>query len=305
MFKSFVGIGLNRLCKIQMTDGIGASTSWAYNRASDLTSVTLPSGKTVSFANDAVGRRNVTAFPNGLSEKATFATPLSGTGATGNLTSIAHGLLAANATGSAVNLKLGTTSYTYDVRGNIMAANQNTVPARNRSFVYDIIQRLTSVTDGAGTALESYTLDGEGNRITSHLSSFHVTNPANRLTEDQDYIYEYSLTGSLVTKAHKADGITWRYDYDPLEQLIRARKFNGTSLSDAVLSDMKYTYDGFGRLIDERHTIGTANTREFRRVYDGENLAWREEGDGFFYSNRNWFTHGAGTDDLMFCLAKL
>jgi YD repeat-containing protein len=67
------------------------------------------------------------------------------------------------------------------VKGNIIAANENAATPRNRSYTLDAIERLTSVKDGGGASLETYTLDAEGNRVASHKSFFHVTDAANRL----------------------------------------------------------------------------------------------------------------------------
>jgi hypothetical protein len=108
----------------------------------------------------------------------------------GRLTSIAHGLNATGQGGSPLNLKLGTASYGYDVKGNITSANENTPTPRNRSYTLDAIERLTEVKDGGAQVIETYSLDEEGNRISSHLSSFHVTDAANRLQEDAKHQFE-------------------------------------------------------------------------------------------------------------------
>jgi YD repeat-containing protein len=90
-----------------------------------LTSVNAPSGRVIALAYDAGGRRTSVAYPNGLTTSAAFETPLAANGNTGRLTSIAHGLTSTGAAGSALNLKLGTFAYSYDVKGNIIAANEN------------------------------------------------------------------------------------------------------------------------------------------------------------------------------------
>jgi len=50
---------------------------------------------------------------------------------------------------------------------------------------------------------ETYTLDPEGNRISSHLSDMHQTDEANRLTSDDSYTYVYDLNGNLTSKLAK------------------------------------------------------------------------------------------------------
>ncbi len=74
---------------------------------------------------------------------------------------------------------------------------------------------------------ESYTLDAEGNRVASHRSSFHVLAPANRLIEDEQFVYEYNPDGNLIRKSIKADGKEWRYGYDIYDRLTSAGLYAG------------------------------------------------------------------------------
>ena len=201
----------------------GARTSYAYDLADRLTSVTAPSGRIIALTYDDAGRRTSVAYPNGLTTAAAFETPLAASGGTGRLKSIAHGLNAGQG-GSALNLKLGAFAYSHDVKGNIIAANENAATPRGRAYTLDAIERLTEVKDGSAATLESYTLDQEGNRIASHLSSFHVTDPANRLQEDEKHQFEYDVNGNLVRKTAKASGATWRYSYTVWDELASASR---------------------------------------------------------------------------------
>ena len=146
----------------------GARTSYGYDLADRLTSVNAPSGRVIALAYDDAGRRTSVAYPNGLTTSAAFETPLAANGDTGRLASIAHGLTSSGQGGSALNLKLGEVAYSYDIKGNIIAANENAAAPRTRAYTLDAIERLTEVKDGGGHILENYTLDAEGNRITSH-----------------------------------------------------------------------------------------------------------------------------------------
>ena len=94
---------------------------------------------------------------------------------------------------------------------------------RDRSYSYDELERLTEVAvPTSPTQDETYTLDPEGNRISSHLSDMHQTDEANRLTSDDNYTYVYDLNGNLISKLAKAGtGLSdWSYSYDALDQLI-------------------------------------------------------------------------------------
>jgi YD repeat-containing protein len=203
-------------------DAGGARTSYGYDLADRLTSVTAPSGRIIGLAYDTAGRRTSVTSPNGLTTAAAFETPLAANGNTGRLKSIAHGLSSTGAPGSALNLKLGTFAYSYDVKGNITATQENAATPRNRAYTLDAIERLTQVKDGGGATLESYTLDPEGNRIASHRSSFHVTDPANRLQEDANSQFEYDVNGNMVRKTVKASGVAWRYSYTVYDELASA-----------------------------------------------------------------------------------
>ena len=96
---------------------------------------------------------------------------------------------------------------------------------------------------------EAYTLDPEGNRITSHLSDTHSTDSANRLTDDADYTYVYDLNGNLTGRLGKAgSGLPqWGYTYSALDELL-------TVTRDGAVVE-RYRYDAFGR----RSVIETAN----------------------------------------------
>ncbi|MFD0917653.1 RHS repeat domain-containing protein [Pseudahrensia aquimaris] len=53
-----------------------------------------------------------------------------------------------------------------------------------------------------------------------HRFSLHVTNAANRLTEDEAFTFEYDVNGNLVRKTDKANGLTWRYVHSVYDELV-------------------------------------------------------------------------------------
>ena len=246
-----------------MSDDKGAATAYTYDRADRLTSVTAPSGKVVEMDHDAAGRRILTKFPNGLETRTGFdATP--GVGGTARLTSIAHGITSATGNGgTALDTLLGAFTYAYTARGNISSIGERN---RTRSFTYDALQRLTQVGDGTAQPTETYTFDAEGNRITTHASSLHITDPANRLTEDEHYIYEFSSAGNMVKKASKATGVELRMTYNDIDQL----RFIGEYASPGATTytwQHDYFYDAFGRRRYILRRDGTNQSRYF--AHDG------------------------------------
>lgn len=104
-----------------MSDTGGARTSYGYDPADRLVSVNAPSGRVIALAYDDAGRRTSVAYPNGLTTAAAFETPLAANGDTGRPASVAHGLNGTGQGSSALNLKLGSFAYSYDVKGNIIA----------------------------------------------------------------------------------------------------------------------------------------------------------------------------------------
>jgi len=298
-----------------MRDSAGGVTRYTYDRANRLVSIEVPSGRIVDITYDDASRRSNVAMPNGLNARATFSTPAGNGETTGLLASIEHGLTNNGATGSALNQLLGTFSYDYNSKANITgitetvqeagsggAAIGNARVARQRNYTLDTIERLTNVADGSGVAIESYELDEEGNRITSHLASFHVTNPANRVTEDEFFQFESDVNGNLVRKTEKATGETWVYEYSVYDELTSATR--QTTLDPATAQEsIVYVFDAMGRRHTERKLdattgdtlIGGANFR-----YDGQHLAHEQTLDtAGTVSDVRWYSHSDITDDLV------
>ena len=139
---------------------------------------------------------------------------------------------------------------------------------RERAYSYDELERLTEVAvPTAPSQDESYTLDPEGNRVTSHLSGTHQTDEANRLTSDDSYTYVYDLNGNLTGKLAKAGtGLSnWDYSYDALDQLIEVRQDSLTIES--------YRYDAFGRRSLIRTVEGAGLTLDTAIINDGSDRA--------------------------------
>ena len=119
---------------------------------------------------------------------------------------------------------------------------------RTKAYSYDELERLTEVSVPAAPIQdETYELDPEGNRLSSHLSDDHQTDDANRLTSDDNYTYVYDLNGNLISKLSITGGLDWAYGYDALDQLTEVT-LGGNTVE-------RYKYDAFGR----RSLIETTN----------------------------------------------
>ena len=139
-------------------------------------------------------------------------------------------------------IDLASFGYGYNALGSI---TQIAELAQTRNFAYDELLRLTS--GGTAATPESYTYDAEGNRTASHLSASHVTNAANRLTEDDGFCYAYDANGNLATKTAKVlgacTGALTIYTWDVLNRLTRIDLPGGGFAA--------YRYDADGRRIEK------------------------------------------------------
>jgi len=225
-----------------MTDSFGGTTRYGYDPVDRLTRVTTPQGDNFDVSYDLAGRTLSRSAPN-VSNITRRYEPL-----TGRLSRYIQ-----TVNGTAFN----DFTYSYTPRGNIAAIIEAGEINRTRNYSYDAIERLTTLTVPEAPAQnEAYTLDEEGNRLTSQRSSSHITNEANRLLEDDDYTYVYDLNGNLTQKLGKAGtgNPDWTYRYTALDELLIVER-------DGEVVEA-YHYDAFGR----RSRIETANDNAPPRV---------------------------------------
>jgi YD repeat-containing protein len=186
--------------RTQIADTFGGQLSYGWDGADRLTGLTIGAGgPNIALGYDAAGRVTSVTHPNAVAMAATYD-------ADGRLSELAHTLGAAD---------LARFMYAYNAVGSITQIDEPSIQTRN--FTYDLLQRLTAA--GTAAAPESYTYDAEGNRLVSHLSASHTTDAANRLLEDDDFLYTYDDNGNVVTKTDKVTlGVT-TYTYDAQDQL--------------------------------------------------------------------------------------
>jgi len=158
------------------------------------------------------------------------------------------------------------------------------------SFGYDALNRLTSAAHPAASGLipETFTYDPVGNRRTSHLSTLHRLDAANRLLEETVFTYTDDANGNLTSKTTKAlPAQTTTYTYDGENQLTRI------DLPDGKIA--RYRYDGLGRRIEKQVPRPTSPVPEvIRFLYDQEDI-WLLV-DGTTNCPTHAFLHGPGID---------
>jgi len=208
----------------------------------------------ISYIYDLLSRRTQLHLPNGTETAYTYD-------AASQLLSLVHRLTALPQT------ILAQATYSYDPVGNRTSLTD--LPGFH-SFGYDALNRLIAATHPVAAALpnESYTYDSVGNRLSSHLSSAHRYDAANRLLEDDTFTYSYDANGNLVTKTDKATGATTTYTYDPEDQLVAGTISQAVAGEGSVLgTSFTYRYDGLGRRVEK-----AVNGVITRYVYDNEDI---------------------------------
>ena len=174
----------------ELSDSFAGTTAYLYDPVDRLTLLTTPQGDAFETSYDLAGRTLGRVAPNVTDMLRQYDV------ATGRL---------ARQTQRTAGTAFNAFDYDYTPRGNISAIEEGGEVVRTKAYSYDAIERLTEVSVPSAPAQEeAYTLDPEGNRITSHLSATHETDEANRLTSDDSYTYVYDLNGNLISKLPKA-----------------------------------------------------------------------------------------------------
>ncbi|GAB4190210.1 MAG: hypothetical protein Tsb002_17970 [Wenzhouxiangellaceae bacterium] len=247
-----------------LQDSFGGVQSYQYDDADRLQTLTTASNAVIGLSYDSAGRPQAVAFPNNVSMQAEYDV------FSRHLSSLAY-------TQSGVDLARFV--YSYNQTGNITAISESgAIGSALKTYNYDALQRLTAA--GTASAPESYAYDALGNRTTSHLSSLHVVNSANQLTEDQQFFYSYDANGNLSARTAKIDGAMTFYSWDAQDQLVRIERPDGTLIN--------YAYDALGRRIQK--DVGGAITRY---VYDDEDIYLEVDGSDTL---RARYSHGDRTD---------
>ncbi len=237
-------------------------SNWAFDHdvVGRLSEIETPLMDTIVQEYDPTGRLTRIGYPNGTDSTLTYT-------GDGRLDTITH---ARGAT--AIELL----EYSHNAVGNVAEIKAN---AGTRTFGYDDLHRLIAA--GLPGSPESYTYDALGNRVTSHLSSTHVHDAANRLREDDTFEYEYDADGNQTVKRRKSDDTETLYTYDDLDRLVQIDLPDGSTAT--------YGYDALGRRT-EKAVAGQTT----RYIYDGDDLLLEYDGAGTQVAR---YSHAAGIDE--------
>jgi RHS repeat-associated protein len=262
-------------------------TSYAYDKASRVSSITYPSGWSTLYTRDVMGR--ITAInansPSGVSQSVVSGVSYQPYGPVNALT-YGNGVAEAhtfdldyrltNLTSSG-KAALQNLTYSYDAANNVSSIADGVTAANSQGFGYDALDRLTSAKGGYGSL--GYTYSSIGNRLTqtsSGATTSYVYAPhSNQLTQvktgtatqtvgntstgsvnsfsppfGQVSSLTYNQAGRLASTGGSGGKIT-QYTYDAFGQrLLKVGSATSTSL---------FQYDSGGHLIQEAD--GQGNTR--------------------------------------------
>jgi len=231
--------------KTSTISGLNYPVTYVYTPGGKVASVTYPSGRTISYGRNPLGKiSEVTA--SGI------ATPLAS-----GLTYRPFGgpLGLTNGFGGTVNNRAGECdcvtvsnpgqprerSYVYDANRNLTSITGTTTPWYSQSFGYDELNRLTSATGRYGSI--TYTYDDVGNRLTRNANGVKETytyvtgtNRINKITGGfNPRTFAYDGNGNITN-----DGAL-TFVYDQNNRLIEVK--------EGETSKAIYTYNGLGQRV--------------------------------------------------------
>ncbi|MFH0340688.1 MAG: RHS repeat domain-containing protein, partial [Chromatiales bacterium] len=203
--------------------------AFTYDQHDFLSAMTYPSGRSIEYRPDALGRSTqvapyvdaITYHPGGQLAQIHHAN--------GELTDLT--LDERQRIANLTHAGLADLGYTYDAIGNVTAITDGINPAEDRSFGYDGLNRLTSAEGRWGAGSFSY--DTFGNLTSMALGADS---------------HQFTYSGlKLQSVTHNNATRSW-YGHDAYGNLRYDTEILGIGTSGSLLQDRQYVYDDSGRL---------------------------------------------------------
>lgn len=280
-----------------LTDALGQTTSYAYFKDNDLSSVAYTGGlvptPTVSFTYNAVFNRLATMQDGVGLTSYTYKPVVSFAGSTPTTTELTAALGANRLQSVDGPLPNDTVTFSYDELGRV---SNRSIGGIAQTVSYDALGRLI----GVNNALDNftYTYDSASARLKTAsrtagqiaaLSYFSSSNAQNQQrlqtilnrtpsgTAISQFDYGYSADGEIGNWTRQMDGITgptnfYAFSYDSVNQLLAATLKSGTPAGPGPLvKDFGYTYDGAGNRLTDYVTnsvnvSGSATTLSYNNL---------------------------------------
>ncbi|HVX13341.1 MAG TPA: DUF6531 domain-containing protein [Pirellulales bacterium] len=255
--------------------GVNYTTSYTYDLADHVSTITYPSGRTVSYTRDSDGRISaVSTTPSGgsattLASSVTYmpfgpiASITYGNGLTATYTYDEDYRLTDIVTSSG-STHIQNLTVAYNGVNDITSITDNLDSTRTQSFTYDDVYRMTQGTGKYGTI--NYTYDANGNRATRVVGAttrtYTYTSGTNLLASitNPSRSFTYTANGNVATDNGSGSGTPFAYNN---------RNRLGSSASGAIA----YYYNAFGQRVSKA-TAGGAS----RYHYDQQGHLIGEQG---------------------------
>ena len=268
----------------------GASYSLAYtlDDLDHLSMLTYPSGRTLDYAPDALGRAKqampylsgVSYHPDGSLRQLAYAN-----GRIADFTRTTTNRMDTITVAGLVGL-----DYDYDAAGNVTAIQDSRNPSTNRSMSYDELHRLKSVDAGWGTSVYVY----------DAYSNLTQKSDPSRANRSQYYQYlglmldRISYDGAAAQRAFSYDDYgNISYSDDIIYDVF-------TGLPQEVRTTRRHVFDDAGNMVfsrrtarDELDNIVPSRSGSFSSEYDGKNNRIKK----INHSDNNHITEYVYSDD--------
>lgn len=239
------------------TGSLEVTIGFTYNSADQLSSITYPSGRVVTYTRDDLGRITsaVTSTDSGsepIFESVNYL-PYGPVNALsyGNGIELARSFDDAYRPSRITHTGVMDLSYQYDANGNILSIDDAVTPTSSQIFGYDALNRLTDA-QGAYGSLQ-YAYDSNGNRLgltsPAGTDAYSYDGASHRLLETNQWTYEYDNNGNQTARItrldNSGDGLVYEYgDHNRLSQVIDRNTVGGVQ-TDTVRAS--YTYNALGQ----------------------------------------------------------
>jgi RHS repeat-associated protein len=358
-FPSKTATGSSAACTIgsiaEATDGFGNTVAgpsetrtagddcekYAYDRAGNRAKLMKRDGNVIRYAFDALNRNTIKDIPGGTATDVYYGYDLRGlqtlagfasTSGVG-ITNVYDGFGELTSTTNNMGATARTLAYAYDADGN---RSQLTYPDSSFfTYVYDGLDRLTTIKEAGATAIASTIFDAQGRvgsqtrgavtttlvydavsrpqswtddlaGTASDVTSTFAYNPANQITSKSRSNDSYAYTGYLsVNRPYSVNGLNQYVSAGPASFTYDD---NGNLIGDGSNS---YGYDFENRLTSATITGAGAvalkydpNGRLWQVIWSDVTIEYTHDGDSIVMEvngpNTYRYVHGPGADDPMF-----
>lgn len=282
----------NVLNETRVNGNVTLATSYTYDAANRVASITYPSGWIAAYTRDAMGRTtSVSAQPPAGGASAAAISVLAnvayqpfgpinslsfGNGITeSSIFDLDYRLTSRTDIGTSTAVAVQSLTYLYDASNNVSSVTDGVTAANSQNFGYDVLNRLTAAAGAYGSL--GYAYDSTGNRLSE-------TGGASAMT------YAYAAKSNRLT-AMTAGGVTDSIGYDKAGDInsfnpapaggITGTVYNQAGRLSTVMAGndvaAQYTYDGFGRRLTRAGAITSTTLYQYDR---SGRLIEETDGDG-------------------------